>query len=127
MLEFAKKDIECFPVNPSYEEVEGRACVNTVRDLPRDVDSAILAIPARLTDEIIEQCIGSGIKRVWMIKGVGRGAYSESAHRKCRENGIDVVYGFCPMMFFGEGMHHFHFWLRKTFGRLPQEYLVSEN
>jgi len=58
---------------------------------------------------------------------VGRGAYSESAHRKCRENGIDVVYGFCPMMFYGDGMHKFHLWLRKRFGKIPAEFQLGLN
>jgi len=62
-----------------------------------------------------------------MIRGMGRGAYTESAHAKCKENGIKVVYDFCPMMFFGEGMHQFHFWLRQSFGKMPAEYLVAEN
>ena len=125
--ELAKKGYETVPVNPKYQEVEGLACVPTVKDLPGDVESLIVAVPPQLTDEIIDQCIGTGIKRVWMIRGVGRGAYSEAAHETCKENNIDVVYGFCPMMFFGEGMHKFHFWLRKSFGKLPAEYLVGSN
>ena len=127
MVELQKKEYELIPVNPGYEEVEGVACVPSVKELPKDVESLILAVPSSLTDEIIDQCIGTPVKRVWMIRGVGRGAYTESAHQKCKENGIKVVYGFCPMMFFGEGMHSFHFWLRKTFGKLPTEYLVTEN
>jgi len=125
--ELSKKEYEVFPVNPKYEEVEGRACVNTVKDLPKEVESVIIAVPSSLTDEIIDQCIGTQVKRVWMIRGVGRGAYTETAHEKCKENNIDVVYGFCPMMFYGGGLHQFHFWLRKTFGKLPAEYLVSSN
>jgi len=58
---------------------------------------------------------------------MGRGAYTEEAHQKCIENGIEVVYGFCPMMFMGDGMHKFHHWLRTRFGKLPAEYLVSQN
>jgi len=125
--ELSKKEYEVFPVNPKYDEVEGKACVATVKDLPKDVESVIIAVPSTLTDEIIDQCIGSPVKRVWMIRGMGRGAYSETAHNKCKEKGIDVVYGFCPMMFYGEGMHQFHFWLRKNFGKLPSEYMVSNN
>jgi hypothetical protein len=60
-----------------------------------------------------------------MVRGVGKGAYSESAHKTCTENSIEVVYGFCPMMFFGKGLHSFHLWLRKTFGKLPGEYQLS--
>lgn len=127
MEELTKRTYEVFPVNPNYEKVMGKTCMPSVRDLPHDVENIILAIPEILTEEIIDQCLGTPVKRVWMIKGVGRGAYSEEAHQKCKENGIEVVYGFCPMMFYGEGMHKFHFWLRKTFGRMPGEYLVSAN
>lgn len=127
MLEFARQNIEPFPVNPGYMEVEGRPTVPSVEELPSDVDSVIIATHPSKTDEIIDQCIASHIKRVWMIKGVGRGAYTPTAHQKCLDNDIAVVHGFCPMMFFGEGMHHFHLWLRKTFGKLPAEYIISEN
>lgn len=127
MLELIKKDYEVFPVNPKCQEVEGRACVSTVKDLPGDVESVILAVPPSLTDEIVEQCIGTSIKRVWMIRGVGKGAYTEKAHQLCMDNNIKVVYGFCPLMFYGEGMHKFHFWMRKTFGKLPAEYQLAAN
>jgi predicted CoA-binding protein len=127
MKELAQKGYETFPVNPKCEEIEGKTCVPSVRELPVEVENLILAVPASLSDEIIEQCLGTPIKRVWMIKGVGKGAYSEKAHQMCQEHGIDVVYGFCPMMFFGEGLHKFHFWLRKTFGTLPGEYKLSAN
>ena len=127
LLELSKKDYEVIPVNPKCTEVEGAPCVPSVKDLPDDVHSLILAVPPSTTDEIIAQCIDSPIERVWMIRGVGRGAYSEKAHELCRDNNIKVVYGFCPMMFFGGGIHNFHLWLRKKFGKLPGEYLVSSN
>ena len=127
LLELSKKGYEVIPVNPKCEEVEGRACIPRVKDLPEEVESVILAVPPALTDEIIEQCIGTSIKRVWMIRGVGRGAYTEKAHQLCKENNIKVVYGFCPLMFYGDGMHKFHFWMRKTFGKLPAEYQLSPN
>jgi predicted CoA-binding protein len=127
MVELLKKEYQVIPVNPKCSEVEGVGCVATVRDLPAGVESVILAVPPGLTDEVVDQCIGTSVKRVWMIRGVGRGAYSQSACEKCRENNIDVVYGFCPLMFFGDGLHKFHFWFRKTFGKLPAEYLVSGN
>jgi predicted CoA-binding protein len=127
MQELSKKDYQVFPVNPKYNEVQGVPCVSTVKELPEDVQGIILAVPASLADEIIEQCIGTPIQRVWMIRGMGRGAYTESAHQLCKENNIDVVYGFCPLMFYGDGMHKFHFWLRKTFGKLPAEFQLGVN
>ena len=127
MTELEKRGKEIFPVNPKYQQINGKACLPTVKDLPADVESLILAVPPALTEEIVEQCIESGIKRVWMVRGVGKGAHSEKAQRICEENHIDVVHGFCPLMFFGEGMHKFHFWLRKNFGKMPAEYQLAKD
>lgn len=127
MTELIKKEYQVIPVNPKYERVESVATVPTVKELPENVENLILAVPSHLTGEIVDQCIGSHVKRVWMIRGVGKGAYTEEAHQKCSENGIEVVYGFCPMMFLGDGMHKFHLWIRKNFGKMPAEYLVSSN
>lgn len=127
MTELAKKEYDLYAVNPNCDEIEGKPCVPSVRELPPEVENLILAVPAHITEEIVEQCVNSSIKRVWMIKGVGKGSYSEKAFNICKDNGIEVVYGFCPLMFIGEGVHGFHFWLRKTFGKLPKEYILSAN
>ncbi len=127
LKELTKFGKEVYPVNPHYNDIEGISCTPSVKDLSKDVENLILAVPPELSEEIVEQAIGSGIKRVWMVKGMGKGAYSEKAHATCDENQIEVVYGFCPMMFYGAGGHKFHLWLRKTFGKLPAEYLVSSN
>jgi predicted CoA-binding protein len=127
MIELNKLGKEVYPVNPNYDDIEGHTCIHSVKDLPEDIENLILAVPPELSEEIVEQAIGSGIKRVWMVKGMGKGAYSEKAHSTCDENQIEVVYGFCPMMFYGAGGHKFHLWLRKTFGKLPAEYQVSPN
>jgi predicted CoA-binding protein len=127
MTELIKLDKEVFPVNPRCQEIEGRTCVPTVKDLPGEVENLILAVPPGLTNEIVDQCVGTSIKRVWMVKGIGKGAYSEKAYAKCSESNLEVVYGFCPLMFYGEGMHKFHLWLRKTFGKLPAEFQLAAN
>ena len=127
MTELEKLGNEVYPVNPRYDEVEGKKCLSSVKDLPAGVENLILAVPPELNEELVEQLVGSEIKRVWMVKGMGKGAYSEKAHAACEENQIDVVYGFCPMMFYGGGGHKFHLWLRKTFGKLPGEYQLSPN
>lgn len=127
MIELGKLGKELFPVNPKYDQIEGKPTFPTIKDLPAQIESLILAVPPAITEEIVDQCIGSGVKRVWMVRGMGKGAYSEKAHATCSENNIEVVYGFCPMMFYGEGGHKFHLWLRKSFGKIPEEYLLSMN
>lgn len=127
MKELEKRGYQVFPVNPGYDDIEGKTCFPSVKDLPAGVENLILAVPPDLGEKIAEQTEGTGIKRAWMVKGVGKGAYSEKAFNTFSENQIDVVFGFCPMMFYGKGMHKFHLWLRKTFGKLPGEYLISPN
>ena len=127
LKELKKLGYEPVPVNPGCEEIEGIACVPTVKELPPEIENVILAVPADLTGKIAEEAIGTPVKRVWMIRGFGKGAYSEETHELCRNNNIEVVHGFCPMMFFSKGAHKFHFWLRKRFGKMPAEYLVTDN
>jgi len=62
------------------------------------------------------------MKNFWMIKGMGKGAFTEEVLQKCKKKGIEVVYGFCPMMFPGEGIHKFHYRLRNKFGKMPGKY-----
>jgi len=127
LKELTKLGKKVYPVNPHYDEIEGINCTPSLKDLPEDVENLILAVPPELSEEIVAQVSGTGIKRVWMVKGMGKGAYSEKAHSTCDASQIEVVYGVCPMMFYGEGGHKFHLWLRRTFGKLPSEYLVSSN
>jgi len=127
MHELEKLENKVFLVNPLYDEIEGKKTMHSVKDLPADVENLILTVPPKLSEEIAEQTVGTGIKRVWMIRGMGKGAYSEEAHKTFSENQIEVVYGFCPLMFYGEGIHKFHLWLRKSFGKVPGEYQLSPN
>jgi predicted CoA-binding protein len=125
MKELVKTGYRVYPVNPGCQEIDGVPCLPSVKELPGEVQGLILAVPPALTEEIVRECVGTPVRRVWMIKGVGKGAYSEKAHELCRQNNIEVVYGFCPMMFFGKGMHRVHRWLRKQFGTLPSEYSLN--
>jgi len=125
MNELTKKGYEVLPVNPKCENVAGIRCYQSVKELPADVESVILAVPPAITEEVVAQIPGTGIKRVWMHRGAGKGAYSETAREQCNKHGIGVVYGFCPMMFFGSGMHNFHLWIRKSIGKVPREFKMA--
>lgn len=124
MVELEKSEYKILPVNPKYEEIEGEKCYPSVADLPKEIENAIIAVKPEIAESIIDQFEGSSIKRVWFQRGMGKGSYSEEAAGKLRENGIEVIYGFCPMMFAGNGFHKFHFWLRKNLGKTPAEYRV---
>lgn len=123
MTELTKKGYTIFPVHPTLKEVNGVKCYSDVNELPDYVTNLILVVQPTVTEQIVSQLKGSPIKRVWMHKGAGKGSASAAAIKICKELGIEVVYGFCPMMFFSRsGMHSIHFWLRKKFGEVPAEF-----
>ena len=123
LKELTKKGYNVYPVHPELKEVEGSKCYSTIDDLPDSVKNLLLVVQPQVTEEIVSQINPQKIQRVWMHKGAGSGSASDKAIEDCRKKGIEVVYGFCPMMFVSpSGMHGFHFWMRKTFGKLPLEF-----
>jgi len=56
-----------YPVNPKEEMVLGRKAYANVNQIPDPVDLAIIAIPAHLTREAVEDCIRKGIRMAIVI------------------------------------------------------------
>ncbi|MFC2114182.1 CoA-binding protein [Bacteroidota bacterium] len=121
MKELAKKDIHVYPVNPHADEIEGVKCYRDLKSLPDEVKSLVIATKPAATEELLKDCKEAGIERVWMQKGAGKGSASEESIQYCKENNLAYVYGVCPMMYFGGGMHGFHRWIRKAVGKMPAE------
>ena len=119
-----KKGYSPAAVNPLAGDIEGEPCYSNVSEIPENIESVILTVPAAKTEAILEDCVKAGVKRVWMHNGAGGGgAYSEKAHDFCKKNNIDVVYGVCPMMLFpNPGIHKVHFFFKKLFRTLPKEW-----
>ncbi len=44
-----------YPVNPKYEEVEGFKCYPALKDIPEEIDIAILMVPAQMTIDLIRE------------------------------------------------------------------------
>jgi acetyltransferase len=55
---------DVFPINPSYDEIEGLTCYPTILDVPGDVEMAIISVPAKFVPELLEQCGAKGVKAV---------------------------------------------------------------
>lgn len=91
---------EVFAVNPKASEVEGDPCYPDLHSIPGDaVDGVVIATPPEVTARIVEDCAALGIPRVWIHRSFGQGSVSEDAVRRCRELGLAVIPGACPMMF----------------------------
>lgn len=104
-----------YPVNPNTGTVEGDKCYPSVDSLPNKPDAVMLASTPRVSEEVVTECIASGIKNIWMHRGIGNGSYSEQATELCKRNGIEPITNGCPMMFVGkvDWFHRFFRWLKK--------------
>jgi predicted CoA-binding protein len=85
---------EVFPVNPRLKEVEGLVCFSSVADIPCKVDVAVFVVPPAIIEEVLKQCVGLGIRRIWLQPG----SENEASISYCRENNLNVVYNVCVMM-----------------------------
>lgn len=56
-----------FPINPKAEEILGLKCYPSVLDVPDQIDSAILTIPAKFVPDVVVQCGEKGIKGLNII------------------------------------------------------------
>lgn len=53
-----------FPINPKEKEVMGFKAYPSVKDVPEDVDLALLVIPPEFAPEVVKECVEKGVKGV---------------------------------------------------------------
>ncbi|MBN1447084.1 MAG: CoA-binding protein [Bacteroidetes bacterium] len=118
LKELRQKGYTVYPVHPEAETIDGVRCYRSFADLPEEVGGALLVVKPEQTTQLVRDAKEAGIRRVWMQQG----SQSEDAVQFCRDHGIDVVQKECILMFTEpvNGVHSFHRWLWKVFGKLPQ-------
>lgn len=83
-----------YPVNPGHEEIMGLKCYASVRDIPGEIDLAVLTIPARGVLKTIDDCAAKGVKAALVITagfselGAEGLALQEEMVRKAEEAGM---------------------------------------
>ena len=50
-----------YPVNPTYEEIQGLTCYPSLAEVPDPVDLAIIMVPNNWVGDVIKQCVDRGI------------------------------------------------------------------
>lgn len=111
---------QVFPVNPNTEMVEGDKCYASVKDIPGGVDAIVIATRPELTARIVRDCAEAHVPRVWMHNNtLGPSSVSDEAVAFCKENGIQVIAGACPMMFI-DPFHKVMRGMLGVMGRLPK-------
>jgi predicted CoA-binding protein len=101
-------------VNPRLTTFEGDPCYPNLHSIPEKPDAVFILTNPQVTEQIVQQCVELGIKRVWMhcLMGTkpglaaGMTSVSQDAVRMCRENGIQVIPGSCPNQFLKPDFGH---------------------
>ena len=82
----------------------------------------VIVTRPQITEEIVRQCGDAGVGRVWMHGSSAKGSsVSPAAVDQCRQDGIEVIAGACPLMF-GQNVdlgHRCMRWMLKRSGGFP--------
>ena len=119
--EMTQRGYDVVPVNPTAAELEGRRCFARVQEIDPPVEGVLVMTTPGETERVVRDCAQAGVRRVWMHRGGGQGAVSQEAADFCRQNGIRLVEGYCPLMFLAGTpfFHRVHGFILKVFGGYP--------
>jgi predicted CoA-binding protein len=108
---------DVFPVNPHMQTFEGERCYPDLESIPGGVDGVVIVTRPETTEQIVRECDAAGVHSVWMHQSMGKKASSVSpaAVEYCRQRGISVIAGACPMMY-GDGADLGHRCMRFILG-----------
>jgi predicted CoA-binding protein len=101
-------------INPHQTTFGGDPCYPDLKALPDKVDAVFILANPKVTEQIVQQCVELGIKRVWMhcLMGTkpglaaGMTSVSQDAVRVCREHDIAVIPGTCPNQYLKPDVGH---------------------
>jgi predicted CoA-binding protein len=103
-----------YAVNPRLTTFDGNPCYPDLRSIPVKPEAVFIFTNPSVAEQVVQQCVELGIKRVWMhcLLGTKPGlaanmtSVSQEAVRLCREHGIAVIPGSCPNQFLKPDFGH---------------------
>ena len=112
-----------FAVNPHAATVEGDRAYADLRSIPGGVDAVVIGTAPKRADAIVRACAELGITRVWMHQGLQPGSVSQTATDYCRQHGISVIAGSCPLMYgpTSDFSHRCMRWYLEQTGAIPKD------
>ncbi len=88
---------EVYPVNPEAEEINGLKVYPSLKEIPGEVDFAVLTIPAPLVSSALEECLRKGVKGVEILTsgfretGTPEGRRMEEEIGRIAKRGIRIL------------------------------------
>lgn len=111
---FKEAGYTVFAINPRITSFEGDPCYPDLNSTPEKPEAVFILTNPQVTEQIVQQCVDLGVKRVWMhcLMGTkpglaaGMTSVSQEAVQTCRENGITVIPGACPNQYLDPDFGH---------------------
>lgn len=111
---FKEAGYSVYAVNPRLTTFEGAPCYPDLKSIPDKPEAVFILANPKVTEQIVQQCVDLGVKRVWMHcmmgtkPGLASGTTSVSpdAVQMCQANGITVIPGTCPNQFLKPDFFH---------------------
>ncbi|MBN2617409.1 MAG: CoA-binding protein [Spirochaetales bacterium] len=115
LKELKAKGLKVVGINPNMSEIDGEICFKSVSELPKSVDAIITTVKPENTLSVVKSALEKGITNIWMQLG----SQSDEAIKFATENGMNVIYKECLMMYCEPvtSIHKFHRGIMKLFGK----------
>jgi len=91
------REYEIFLVSLKKQKINGLDTYQSILDIPGDIDVAIILVPARAVEEVVDNCIKKPVKGIIIVTG-GFGEINEDGKAlekrigtKCKDAGIRVI------------------------------------
>ncbi len=109
---FLKNGYKPVPVSRSCEEIEGIHSFTSINEIPQQSLNLIISVPPREAEKILLGAEKGKIKSAWFAFG----SKPKNIAQIASEKGIEIIYGYCPMMFLNrKGIHKFHYLIKSLF------------
>lgn len=105
-------------VNPGFEPNESaNKRLQSIAQLPEEVNHVLVLTNKSQTESVMQQVVDKGIRNVW----IQQQSETPVALEMAQKNGVNAIHHLCIFMFSQpEGLHKFHYSIKKIFGTLPK-------
>jgi acetate---CoA ligase (ADP-forming) len=79
-----------YPVNPSADEILGLKVYPSIKDVPDEVDAAVIVVPAKFVPSVIDECGEKGVKGLIVITS----GFSEVGERDLEEKIVKMAHSY---------------------------------
>ena len=116
--ELKRRGYSVFAVNRHPGTYNQTEYYSSISSIPRQPKAAVVVTPPGESRRLVPELIRQGVNQIWLQPG----AESEEVVKLCLDQGVNVVHGWCILMFAEpvRSIHRLHRGLLGLAGRLPR-------